>query len=229
MTQQYFNQATLDFLKQLSANNNRDWFHDHKSHYEDRVRTPALRFIEDIAPALQMISPRFQALPKKVGGSLMRVYRDTRFGKDKTPYKTNIGIQFRHDAGKDVHAPGYYLHIEDGNFFFGVGIWRPDARALGKIRDAIVEKPDKWLAARDDPDFINRYTLSGESLKNGPRGYAKDHPLLDDLKQKDFIGICEVNKKIMLSKDLLATSIDHFERGTPFMRFLCQALEVGFD
>lgn len=229
MPSQYFNQDTLDFLSQLSTNNTRDWFNDNKPRYEQLVRTPALRFIEDIAPALQLISPRFQARPKKVGGSLMRVYRDTRFSKDKTPYKTNIGIQFRHDAGKDVHAPGYYLHIEPDNFFLGVGIWRPDSRTLGKIRDAIVEKPDKWLAARNDAEFTNRFTLSGESLKNAPRGIAKDHPLLEDLKHKDFIGICEWKKKAALSKNLLPNTIEHFERATPFMRFLCQALEVGFD
>lgn len=229
MASQYFSQDTIDFLRQLSANNNREWFSDNKPRYEQLVRTPALAFIEDIAPALQMISPRFRAIPKKVGGSLMRVYRDTRFAKDKTPYKTNIGIQFRHDAGKDVHAPGYYLHIEPDNFFFAAGIWRPDSKTLGKIRDAIHEKQDKWLAARDDADFSNTFTLSGESLKNGPRGFAKDHPLLEDLKHKDFIGICEVRKKAVLSKDLLNNSVDHFERATPFMRFLCQALELGFD
>ncbi len=229
MSRQYFTQGTLDFLRQLSANNNRAWFNEHKSQYEEQVRTPALRFIEDMASDLQMISPRFQALPKKVGGSLMRVYRDTRFSKDKTPYKTNIGIQFRHDAGKDVHAPGYYLHIEPENVFLGVGIWRPDSRTLGKIRDAIHEKPEKWMAARNDPEFTRRFTLSGESLKNAPRGFAKDHPLLEDLKHKDFIGICEISEKSALSKNILTHSIEQFEQATPFMRFLCQALEVGFD
>ena len=229
MANPYFSQDTLDFLVQLSASNNRDWFNDNKPRYELHVRTPALRFIEDIAPALQLISPRFQARAKKVGGSLMRIYRDTRFSKDKTPYKTNIGIQFRHDAGKDVHAPGYYLHIEPDNFFLGVGIWRPDAQTLGKIRDAIVEKPDKWLAARNATEFTSRFTLSGESLKNAPRGFARDHPLLEDLKHKDFIGICEWEKKAVLSKNLLPDTIEHFEQATPFMRFLCEAIEVGFD
>jgi len=229
MASQYFSQDTLDFLSQLSANNNRDWFNDNKPRYEQHVRTPALRFIEDIAPALQLISPRFQARAKKVGGSLMRVYRDTRFSKDKTPYKTNIGIQFRHDAGKDVHAPGYYLHIEPDNFFLGVGIWRPDSRTLGKIRDAIDEKPEKWIAVRNDPAFTRRFTLSGESLKNAPRGFAKDHPLLEDLKHKDFIGICEFKKKSALSNNILSYSIEQFEQATPFMRFLCEAIEVGFD
>ncbi len=229
MTRQYFNQDTLDFLCQLSANNNREWFNDNKPRYEKLVRAPALAFIEDIAPALQLISPRFQAIPKKMGGSLMRIYRDTRFGKDKTPYKTNIGIQFRHDAGKDVHAPGYYLHIEPGSYYFGVGIWRPDPMTLGKIRDAIDEKADQWLTARNDTGFSHTYGLSGESLKNAPRGFSRDHPLVEDLKRKDFIGVCELNKKAVLSADLLRTTVGHFERASPFMRFLCKAIEVGFD
>ena len=229
MSRHYFTRDTLDFLHRLSANNEREWFNAHKSRYEAQVRTPALRFIEDMGPLLQMISPRFQAMPKKVGGSLMRVHRDTRFSKDKTPYKTNIGIQFRHDAGRDVHAPGYYLHVEPGNFFIGVGIWRPDSRTLAKIRDAIVEKPDKWRAARHESEFASYFTLGGESLKNAPRGYDRDHPLLEDLKRKDFIGIVSLDEETVLSKELLEKTVAYYEQATPYMRFLCQAIEVGFD
>jgi uncharacterized protein (TIGR02453 family) len=229
MTTQYFTQATLDFLRELERNNTRDWFQANKQRYEKQVRGPALAFIDDIAPQLQLVSPRFLATPKKVGGSLMRVHRDTRFSRDKTPYKTNIGIQFRHEVGKDVHAPGYYLHIESGNSFLGVGIWRPDSVTLGKIREAIDEKADKWLTARDDTEFSRTYILNGESLKSPPRGYAKDHPLLQDLKRKDFIGVCELSKKAVLSADLLPSTIEHFERAMLYMRFLCQALEINFD
>jgi len=92
MSNTYFTQATLDFLQQLKNNNDREWFQANKQRYEEHIRTPALTLIEDIAPTLQLIAPRFRAIPKKTGGSLMRVQRDTRFAKDKTPYKTNIGI-----------------------------------------------------------------------------------------------------------------------------------------
>ncbi len=109
-----FPKGTIPFLKMLVKNNSREWFHENKANYELVIREPALDFIKAMAPELEKISPHFRALPKKVGGSLMRVYRDTRFAKDKTPYKTNIGIQFRHELGKDVHAPGFYLHIEEG-------------------------------------------------------------------------------------------------------------------
>lgn len=229
MPDHYFTSATLTFLRELSDNNERTWFQDNKQRYEDAVRSPALNFIDDISPRLQVIAPRFRAIPKKVGGSLMRVYRDTRFSKDKSPYKTNIGIQFRHEAGKDVHAPGYYLHIEPGDCFLGVGIWRPDSAALGKIRDAIVKKTDHWLAARDNEPFKQTFTLQGDSLTNPPRGYAKDHPLLVDLKRKDFIATKRLTQKSVLSNDLLDESIMLFDQAEPFMRFLCTALEVSFD
>lgn len=229
MPNAYFTPATLKFLQELEQNNRRDWFEDNRARYEEQVRGPALAFIGDMAPELAAFAPRFLALPKKVGGSLMRVHRDTRFGRDKTPYKTNIGIHFRHDAGKDVHAPGYYLHIAPDGCFLGVGIWRPDAEALGRIRERLVEKPQQWLDARDADAFRGAYALSGDALQNPPRGYAKDHPLLEDLKRKDFIAIRELKKKEVLSSTLPADAAGHFAAATPFMRFLCAALGVGFD
>ena len=125
-----FTNKTFKFLRDIEKNNNRDWFEANKHHYEEYIREPSLAYIEAMAPYLKKISPHFIASPKKVGGSLMRIYRDVRFGKDKTPYKTNIGIQFRHSAGKDVHAPGFYLHIENNEVFVGAGIWRPDTCLL---------------------------------------------------------------------------------------------------
>ncbi|MFC1747560.1 DUF2461 domain-containing protein [Pseudomonadota bacterium] len=228
MSDRYFTQETFDFLAALAANNNRDWFQENKQGYEDAVRTPALGFITDIADELAMISPHFLALPKKVGGALMRVNRDIRFGKDKRPYKTNIGIQFRHEVGKDVHAPGFYLHVENGECFWGVGIWRPDSTALGKIRDAIIDDGDGWVAARDDKVFQKHYKLEGDALKNPPRGYAKEHPLIDDLKRKDFIAIASINHKSVISKKLQSLTIERYSQAAPLMSYLCKALELRF-
>jgi uncharacterized protein (TIGR02453 family) len=228
MANRYFTPETFAFLTALANNNNRDWFEAHRQEYEATVRTPALAFIGDMAAELALISPHFLALPKKVGGSLMRVHRDTRFGKDKRPYKCNIGIHFRHEVGKDVHAPGYYLHIESGNCFAGVGIWRPDADALGKIRDAIIANDKHWLTARDDKAFRKNFTPDGEVLTNPPRGYAKDHPLINDLKRKDFIAAATLSEESITSTNLLATITEHFEQATPYMSFLCKALELRF-
>ncbi len=228
MSDRFFTQETFTFLSKLAANNNRDWFQENRQVYEETVRIPALNFITDFANELAIISPHFTALPKKVGGSLMRVHRDMRFGKDKRPYKTNIGIQFRHEVGKDVHAPGFYLHIENGACFIGVGIWRPDSKTLGKIRDAIVEKGDGWVTARDDKNFNKHFTLEGDALKNPPRGYAKDHSLIDDLKRKDFIAIANLSEKEVVSKKLFPLVSERFSQATPLMSYLCNALELRF-
>ena len=108
MPSRYFTKQTLTFLTTLAENNTREWFEEHKQDYEDLVRTPALDFISNMANEMPAISKHFRALPNKVGGSLMRIQRNLRFSKDKTPYKTNIGIHFRHEVGKDIHPLGTY-------------------------------------------------------------------------------------------------------------------------
>lgn len=228
MANPYFTKEGMCFLKNLEINNTRDWFHENKSDYEDLIRTPALNFIDDMENDITHLSPHFLAIAKKVGGSLMRVHRDVRFSKDKSPYKTNIGIQFRHEMGKDVHAPGFYVHVEPDECFVGVGIWRPDSSALGKIRDAIVEKDKSWLLAVNDKNFRKYFDLSGESLKNGPRGYNKDHPLIEDLKRKDFIAISHMSEKSMLGKNFKKEVLKRFTDAEPYMQFLCKALQLRY-
>ncbi|MCF6217859.1 MAG: DUF2461 domain-containing protein [Gammaproteobacteria bacterium] len=228
MAKRYFTAQTFDFLTALAANNQRNWFQENRARYEETVRQPALDFIRDMSTDLAMISPHFVALPKKVGGSLMRVNRDIRFGKNKRPYKTNIGIQFRHERGKDVHAPGFYLHIEKGACFVGVGIWQPDARALSKVRDAIIENGDGWLAARDNKAFADHFALSGSALKTYPRGYDKHHPLISDLRRKEFIAIADLRHSNITSTTLLPRVANHFSQATPLMHFLCKALDLRF-
>lgn len=223
-----FGPKTFAYLRDLAANNDRAWFDAHLADYEAQVREPALAFIEAMAVELPFISTHFTAIPRKVGGSLMRVYRDTRFARDKTPYKTNVGIQFRHEAGKDVHAPGYYVHLAADECFVGVGLWRPDAPALGRIRDLIVETPEAWIAARDNPEFRKHFALGGESLSNAPRGYPKDHPLLSDLRRKDFIAMSIFTQTQATGNKLQPLVLERMRAATPLMRFLCKAVELPF-
>ncbi|MCP5418824.1 MAG: DUF2461 domain-containing protein [Chromatiaceae bacterium] len=218
----------LPFLTQLNANNHREWFNQRKAAYETLIREPALTFISDVAPLLGKISPHFDAIAKKSGGSLMRVYRDTRYSKDKTPYKTNIGIQFRHRFGKDVHAPGFYLHIEPGNCFIGAGIWRPDATAVSKIRDFLVDNPAAWRKAKAHPPFRKHFVLTGESLQRPPRGYPREHELSEDLKRKDFIACRAFDDEAIGDRALLQLVIGGFQQSDPFMRYLCTALELPY-
>lgn len=223
-----FTSATFRYLEQLAAHNNKAWFEAHKSAYEDCVRTPALDYIDAMAPLLAEFAPEFRADARKMGGSLMRVYRDTRFARDKTPYKTNIGIQFRHALGKDVHAPGFYLHVSTEECFLGVGSWHPEAALLGRIRDLIVEQPARWRATCDDRAFTTHWQLSGDALTRPPRGYAADHPEITDLKRKDFIALCRLTRKEVTGARLIDLSAERYSAAQPFMRFLCDAAGVRY-
>src|SRR5919109_5296747 len=142
-----FGPELFSFLADLRANNDRDWFAANRDRYEEHLLEPALAFINAFAPRLEKISPHFRADARPSGGSLFRINRDTRFSKDKSPYKTNLGIHFRHERARDAHAPGYYLHIGPGEVFGGAGIWHPDSGAATKIREAIVEDPERWRGA----------------------------------------------------------------------------------
>src|SRR5215471_15655464 len=148
-----FGPELFSFLADLRANNNRDWFAANKQRYEEQLLEPALAFINAFGPRLEKISPHFRADARPSGGSLFRIYRDTRFSKDKSPYKTNVGIHFRHERAKDAHAPGYYLHIGPGEVFVGGGIWRPDTETATAIREAIVADPEHWKRATHNNTF----------------------------------------------------------------------------
>jgi uncharacterized protein (TIGR02453 family) len=223
-----FQPSLLEFLEQLAANNNRPWFLEHKARYEEQVAGPALAFIRAFQPRLKRISASFLASDRRVGGSLMRVYRDTRFARGAAPYKTNVGIQFRHEQGRDIHAPGYYVHIAPGECFLALGLWRPEPEALTMIRQAIVDAPDRWRRARDDRNFRARWTLDGGSLKRPPRGFPADHPHAEDIKRTDFIAVEELEERDVLGKKFLDHVAESFAAGRPFMRFLCEALKAPF-
>ncbi len=223
-----FKPSLVTFLRKLRKNNNREWFADNKAQYEDLVREPALDFISAMGQPLADITPYFIAVPKKTGGSLMRPYRDTRFAKDKTPYKTNVGIQFRYEFGKDVHAPGFYVHIDPDEVFVGAGMWRPDSKPLRAIREAIVEETKTWKAARDQRTFKKHFELAGEQLKTAPRGFDKQHPMIDDLRRKDFIAIKSISHKDLYQPTLIRDMARTFKAASPLMSFLCKAVGARF-
>ena len=223
-----FPEQTLEFLSELKKNNRREWFQKHKKRYETAFLVPALEFIEAMRQPLKKVSPFLEAIPRKTGGSMMRIYRDTRFSKDKTPYKTNLGIQFRHEAGCNVHAPGCYLHIEPGNIFAGVGIWRPEKEILRMIRERISEQPQQWKKVCHQKRFRELYDLSGESLVRPPAGFDKNDPMIEEIKRKDFIAICPLQPRQIESPAFIQEIITCFKRATPYMRFLCEAIEIPY-
>jgi len=223
-----FERASIDFLAQLAANNDREWFAQNKARYEEQVLDVALRFIQSMQDPLEQIAPHFTAVPQRVGGSLMRVYRDTRFSKNKLPYKTNIGIQFRHQQAKDVHSPGYYVHVDPERVFVGVGMWRPDPDSLRAIRERIAAKPAEWSSALADSKFRRHFALGGESLSRTPRGFDKDHELIGDIKRTSFIAVRDLEVEDCLAPQFQRKVETSFAAATPFMQFLCKAVGVPF-
>lgn len=226
----FFTPKTFAFLKDLADNNDREWFKANQDRYEQEVRRPALDFIEDFSEPLYGISPHFTADPSKVGGSLFRIQRDTRFSKDKTPYKTHVGIQFRHIASKDdVHAPGFYLHIEPSACYAGAGLWRPATDVAYEIRHAIADDPAGWKEAAHSRAFSSTFELSdGNKLKRPPKGFDPEHPLIEDLRRRDFTAGARLTQRMVTGASFLEDYTDLCRRASPFMRFLCEAVGVGF-
>ncbi|NKB88338.1 MAG: TIGR02453 family protein [Acidobacteria bacterium] len=228
MPDAHFSPGLFKFLRDLAANNDRDWFKANQERYEAKVREPALSFIDDFEAPLHRISPHFVASAKKVGGSLFRIHRDVRFSKDKSPYKTSVGIQFRHEAGKDAHAPGFYLHLQPKEIFAAVGSWRPDTDTVRGIREAIASDPKTWSRAVGGKRFTDFYELSGESLKRPPRGFDAEHPLIEEIKRKDFIAVTQLTQKEVCTPGFDKKLAQVFKRAVPMVRFLCEAVDADF-
>ncbi|ABZ77595.1 conserved hypothetical protein [Shewanella halifaxensis HAW-EB4] len=222
-----FSPACFDFLNQLSVNNDREWFKANQQTYEDKVRTPALKFIEAMQPQILALSPRLTAVPKKVGGSMMRPQRDSRFSKDKTPYKTNVGIQFRHFQGKDVHAPGLYLHLANDGCFLGAGIWHPESKALNAIRSCIDENPNGYKKALRELTSQG-FEMQGSKLIRPPKGYDNSHPMLEELKRKDFIAIKSLSIEQVCAPEFVDICAQEFAACQQLMSYLCFALDLDF-
>jgi uncharacterized protein (TIGR02453 family) len=223
-----FTPELFSFLAELRANNNREWFAANKHRYEEHVLDPALGFIEAFAPHLEKISPHFRADARPSGGSLFRIYRDTRFSKDKTPYKTNVGIHFRHERAQDVNAPGFYLHLGPGEVFAGGGIWHPPTDAATHIREAIVATPERWRRATREGAFAKRLELGGDSLKRVPSWADSAHPFADDLKRKDFFGWAQLSEADVVAPDFVREYAQIGLAAAPLMQFLCDALDVPY-
>ena len=219
----HFSSALFGYLRELKENNNRPWFEENRARFEKDVREPLIQFVVDFAPHLRKISPNFVADPRPSGGSVFRIYRDTRFAKDKTPYKTNAGLHFRHAAGKDVHAPGFYLHLEPDEVFMGGGLWHPDPPTTAAVRDAIVANARDWQSIK--AKLPAGFSIEGDRLSRPPRGYDADHPLIDDLRLKDFTVYTEMDEATACAPGFLERYVEACRASAPFMRFLTEAVD----
>ena len=165
---------------------------------------------------------------RTTGGSLFRIYRDVRFSKDKSPYKTQVGIQFRHAQARDAHAPGFYLHLEPDSVFMACGTWHPDRDTLHAIRTAIAARPAAGRRSSTTRPSGERFRLGGEALKRPPAGFDPDHPLIDELKRKDFIAFADLTESDATAGGFLDQFLDLCAEAGGFMRFLCDSARVPY-
>jgi uncharacterized protein (TIGR02453 family) len=215
----YFTPESFAFLRELRDNNDREWFAENKQRYEREVRDPALRFISDFGPQLSNIAPHLVADPRR---SMFRIYRDIRFSRDKSPYKTHVGIHFFHEKAKAAASvPGFYLHISPGECFAAAGIWHPDPASLAKVRRAIAGKSPAWKRLKR-----SKIPIEGGSLKRPPRGYAGDHPFIDDLKRTDFVTSIPLNDDDLCSPKFIAQFGRVCRKMTPLVKFVADSLRL---
>lgn len=220
----HFTPALFTFLRRLKANNTREWFQTHREVYERDVEGPMLRFITDLGPRLAAISPAFVADPRRHGGSLYRIYRDTRFSGDKSPYKTNVAATFRHREHKQVPSvPGFYLHLEPGDCLGGGGIYHPEMPTLTLIRLAIVNDAKRWQAVRD-----SGVDIEGDSLKRAPAGFDQAHRFVEDLRRKDFYALERFTQRDVCAPDFMERYVEACRNVAPLVGFIARALSLRF-
>jgi uncharacterized protein (TIGR02453 family) len=218
----HFTPELFRFLTRLKRNNKRDWFLAHKSEFESSAQQPAIQFITDFAKPLYGITPHLVADPRTTRGSLFRIYRDTRFSHDKKPYKTNIAMRFSH-RGKDVHSPGFYLHLEPGASFAASGLWHPEPDTLLKVRNAIVERSAEWRKVRKLVNWEDASKLSGP-----PRGFPADHEFVEDLKLRDIGTAISFTDAQVCSPKFMALFTTACRKMSPLGKFLASAVGHQF-
>jgi uncharacterized protein (TIGR02453 family) len=204
---------TLKFLSELKAHNRREWFAENKPRYEEHVKSATEDFLRRATPEVAKISKRLE-------GGAMRIYRDVRFARDKSPYKTNIGIHFA--SAKDWAGPGYYLHVTPGDCFFAAGMWHPEPPLAKKIRAAIAAHPADWKKV------TRGLVLEDERLARPPRGFDPDHELVDALRLKSFCAIEKIAEKTLLAPDFARRFGALCKKTAPLMKFLAGAVKVPF-
>lgn len=228
MATTYFSAKAFALLREFARNNNREWFAANKERYEALLRDPFLALIGDLAAPLAKISPHFRADPRPHGGSMFRVYRDARFAKDKSPYKTWLGARLRHERARELHAPSFYLHIQPGDSFVGGGLWHPEPPTLARVRDFLVANPATWKKAVHNRRFAAAFEIGGEALSRPPRGYDVAHELIEDIKRKDFAAWRTFGDREACSAELRDLVVAGFKGVAPMIDYLCAALDLEF-
>lgn len=211
----------LDFLKQLNKNNNRVWFTENKSRY-DLIVKDNKRFFEKIFTD-------FQQYDSLSNVHVFRIYKDVRFSKDKTPYKTNFGAGFVRT--KPMLRGGYYIHLEPGQSFVGGGFWNPESQDLLRIRKEFEYDDSEIRKIISDETFVRFFgTLKGEdAVKTAPKGFDKNHPAIDLIKKKQYVVMRKFTDEEVASKDFQENIIATFQAMRPFLDYMSEVLTTDLN
>lgn len=216
--------SNLDFLKKLGKNNNRDWFQANKELYTQSHEN-AIGFADAVLTELQKHDNIETPSGKK---SLFRIYKDTRFSKDKTPYKTHWGCHFKR-ATKQLRG-GFYVHIEPGNSFVGGGFWAPNPDDLKRIRVELAADADEFRKIISSKKFKDTFgELKGDKVKTAPKGFSKDHENIDLLRYKQYVISKPFSDKEILSDDFYKKVNDVFTAMRPFFNYMSEVLTTDVN
>ncbi len=208
--------SVLDFLFELRQNNNREWFDLNRKRYQ-AVKAETEAFIDSL---IEGINDFDELGPLSAKQCMFRLFRDTRFSKDKTPYKNNFG-GYICVGGRKAGNAGYYLHIQPGESFIGGGLYMPDSKRLAKIRAAIADDASRFHAINADPNFQSWYgNFTGPTVKSAPRGYKKDHPEIELLRLKSFTGTKAVTDAEVTAPAFRAQVLEGFQALTPLIKLM---------
>lgn len=214
--------STLEFLSDLSGNNNREWFEANKKRYE-ASKKDVTAFVNELISGIITLDGNLAGLEAK--DCMFRIFRDVRFSANKAPYKSNMGAWMARGGRKSLFA-GYYLHLEPGGkSFLAGGSYMPAGPVLESIREAVDFQADEFLEIVQDADFLKMFgQLDGEKLKTAPKGFAKDHPMIEFLRHKSFTVSRSISDAEVLSPEFLETALETYAHMTVLNRFLNLAI-----
>jgi uncharacterized protein (TIGR02453 family) len=217
---------TLEFLGDLKANNNRDWFLENKKRYEE-FKKDYHKLIQEFLEIMKPQDSNLELL--EVKNCTFRINRDIRFSKNKSPYKTHLGIWMNTNQGNN-NGPGYYIHIEKGGSFIAAGMYSPETDDLKKIRKEIAFFYEDLEAILNDKNFKKFYSglerTETNSLKNGPKDFDKEHPAIEFLKLKSFVAIHKIADEALFNENFVKDTTEKLIVLKPLLEFLNRGLSI---
>ncbi|MCW3788776.1 DUF2461 domain-containing protein [Plebeiibacterium sediminum] len=216
----------FDFLKELTVNNNKEWFNDNKSKYQT-AKDDFESYIDQLIALVHSIDPTIGHPHAK--DCIFRIYRDVRFSKDKLPYKNNFGAYIAHGGRKSPYA-GYYLHIEPDNSFIGGGIYCPQPKILKTVRESIMDNAEEYVDIIKNKTFKKTFPeIWGEKVKTAPKGFSKNDPNIDLIRPKSYALITNLTDEEILDPKFEKQVIKTFNIMKPFNDFLNIAIKKGLS